>query len=45
VLGGGQQSLAGRIFRVGHLGWVSQGDVERALDVLEDLLRDAKAIS
>jgi len=45
VLGGGQQSLAGRIFRVGHLGWVSEQDIEQALDVLEGLLRDAKAIA
>ena len=44
VLGGGQQSLAGRIFRVGHLGWVSQDDIEQALDVLERLLREANAI-
>lgn len=45
ILGGGQQSLAGKIFRVGHLGWVAQDDIEQALDVLEGLLRDAKAIA
>jgi len=34
VLGGGQRSLAGRIFRLGHLGWVRQEDLDRAIDAL-----------
>jgi len=34
VLGGGQRSLAGRIFRLGHLGWVSEGDLDRAIDAV-----------
>ena len=38
VLGGGQRSLAGRIFRLGHLGWVSEDDLERALDALAEAL-------
>jgi len=42
VLGGGQGKLEGRIFRVGHLGWVSQQDVKEALDVVEQLLTEAK---
>ena len=42
VLGGGQGKLEGRIFRVGHLGYVSQKDVEQALDVVEKLLTEAR---
>lgn len=43
VLGGGQGKLQGKIFRVGHLGYVTQQDVAEALDVLERLLEEAKA--
>lgn len=43
VLGGGQGKLEGRIFRIGHMGWVSQPDIEQALDVVEDLLKSARA--
>lgn len=43
VLGGGQGKLQGKIFRVGHLGWVQQSDVEQALDVVEKLLAEARA--
>lgn len=42
VLGGGQGKLEGKIFRVGHLGWVNQDEVAAALDVVERLLADAK---
>jgi len=43
VLGGGQGKLEGKIFRVGHLGWVQKDDVVEALDVVERLLAEAKA--
>lgn len=43
VLGGGQGKLDGKIFRVGHLGWVQQHEVAEALDVVEKLLSEAKA--
>ncbi len=43
VLGGGQGKLDGKIFRVGHLGWVQQHEVAEALDVVEKLLNEAKA--
>ncbi len=43
VLGGGQGKLEGKIFRVGHLGWVQQADVAEALDVVEKLLAEAGA--
>jgi aspartate aminotransferase-like enzyme len=43
VLGGGQGKLEGKIFRVGHLGYVSRDDVKQALDIVEKLLAEAKA--
>ena len=42
VLGGGQGKLDGKIFRVGHLGYVSESDVKEAMDVVERLLEEAK---
>lgn len=38
ILGGGQQALRGRIFRVGHLGHFTREDIAAALDVVERLL-------
>ena len=38
VLAGGQQRLAGKIFRIGHLGWVSEDDIEAVMEVLEAAL-------
>jgi aspartate aminotransferase-like enzyme len=35
VLGGGQQTLDGKIFRIGHLGLVSEGDIEAVLSALK----------
>ena len=35
VLGGGQQTLDGKIFRIGHLGWVSEKDIQNVLDALK----------
>ncbi len=43
VLGGGQGKLEGKIFRVGHMGWVTREDVREALDVVERLLAEARA--
>ncbi len=43
VLGGGQGKLEGKIFRVGHMGWVKKEDVAAALDVVERLLSEARA--
>ena len=36
VLAGGQATLSGKIFRIGHLGDVRVGDIVRAIEVLED---------
>lgn len=38
VLAGGQGQLAGKIFRIGHLGWVSEADIQHALEALEGAL-------
>ena len=36
VLAGGQGSLTGKLFRVGHLGAVSVDDILRSLEILEE---------
>ena len=38
VLSGGQQSLNGKIFRIGHLGYVTEEHVQAGLNALEDTL-------
>jgi len=38
VLAGGQGQLAGKIFRIGHLGWVSEEDIRHTLGALENAL-------
>ena len=34
TLSGGQQRLAGKIFRIGHLGWVSEADIDEVIAAL-----------
>ena len=34
ILGGGQQKLTGKIFRIGHLGWVTEENINMALKSL-----------
>ncbi len=43
VLGGGQQRLDGKIFRIGHLGWVTEDDIEVVISALRIALPRAKA--
>ena len=38
MLAGGQGTLTGKIFRVGHLGSVSVDDIVAALEILEEAL-------
>mgnify|MGYP001608056513 CR=1 FL=1 len=38
VVAGGQGKLAGKIFRIGHLGLVSEDDIRQALDALSEVL-------
>ena len=41
VLGGGQQKLSGEIFRIGHLGWVTENDIEEVITALKEVLPQA----
>ncbi|MFC1948890.1 pyridoxal-phosphate-dependent aminotransferase family protein [Chloroflexota bacterium] len=41
VLGGGQQKLDGKIFRIGHLGWVTEADIEKVIAALKVALPEA----
>ncbi|MFC2001286.1 pyridoxal-phosphate-dependent aminotransferase family protein [Chloroflexota bacterium] len=41
VLAGGQQSLGGKIFRIGHLGWVTEADIEIVMSALKIALPKA----
>ena len=41
ILGGGQQKLDGKIFRIGHLGWVNESDIEVVIDSLKKALPKA----
>ncbi|MCL2615439.1 MAG: alanine--glyoxylate aminotransferase family protein [Dehalococcoidia bacterium] len=41
VLSGGQMDLDGKIFRIGHLGWVNEKDIESVLCALKSALPKA----
>jgi len=41
VLSGGQQSLAGKIFRIGHMGWITEDDIEAVISALRVALPQA----
>ncbi len=41
ILGGGQQKLDGKIFRIGHLGWVNEKDIETVISALKIVLPQA----
>jgi aspartate aminotransferase-like enzyme len=41
VLSGGQMALEGKIFRIGHLGWVHEPDIQQVLDALKTSLPQA----
>jgi aspartate aminotransferase-like enzyme len=41
VLSGGQMELEGKIFRIGHLGWVNEKDIKAVLDALKTALPKA----
>jgi aspartate aminotransferase-like enzyme len=43
VLAGGQGNLSGKIFRVGHMGWVSQDDLDGVLGALRVELNSVRA--
>ena len=41
VLAGGQQRLDGKIFRIGHLGWVTEDDIKTVISALKVVLSQA----
>jgi aspartate aminotransferase-like enzyme len=41
VLAGGQRTLDGKIFRIGHLGWVTEADIKEVLAAIEKALPQA----
>jgi len=41
VLSGGQQKLDGKIFRIGHLGWVTEDDIKSVISALKVVLPQA----
>ena len=41
VLAGGQQRLDGKIFRIGHLGWVTEEDIKAVISTLKVVLPQA----
>ena len=44
VLAGGQQKLDGKIFRIGHLGWVTEKDIEAVISTLKVALPQASSV-
>jgi aspartate aminotransferase-like enzyme len=41
ILAGGQQRLDGKIFRIGHLGWVNEDDIKAVISALKVVLPQA----
>jgi aspartate aminotransferase-like enzyme len=41
ILSGGQQKLDGKIFRIGHLGWVNEDDVKAVISAIKVVLPQA----
>ena len=43
VLAGGQQKLEGKIFRIGHLGYVSEVDIDAVIGNIKESLPKARS--
>ena len=43
VLAGGQGNLSGKIFRIGHLGWVTEDDIKEVLETVAKVLPQASS--
>ena len=41
ILAGGQQRLDGKIFRIGHLGWITEDDIKAVISALKVVLPKA----
>ena len=38
ILSGGQQTLSGKIFRIGHMGWVTEKEIKAVITALKAVL-------
>jgi aspartate aminotransferase-like enzyme len=45
VIAGGQRKLSGKIFRIGHLGWVTESDIKPVLGALAKALPKSRSLS
>lgn len=43
VLAGGQEKLSGKIFRIGHMGWITEDDINEVLKALAEALPKASS--
>lgn len=43
VLAGGQGNLSGKIFRIGHLGWITEKDIKEVLDAIARVIPQASS--
>jgi aspartate aminotransferase-like enzyme len=43
VLAGGQGILSGKIFRIGHLGWVTEKDIKEVMDAIAEVIPQASS--
>lgn len=43
VLGGGQQKLDGKVFRIGHMGWVTEDEIKEVITAIAETLPRARA--
>ncbi len=43
VVAGGQGALSGKLCRIGHLGWVTEQDIARTMDSIEDVLATVRS--
>jgi aspartate aminotransferase-like enzyme len=44
IIGGGQAHLKGKIFRIGHMGNISKGDILNVIEKLEIILLERRII-
>ena len=40
ILSGGQQTLTGKIFRIGHMGWVNEDDIKVTIEAIDKALSE-----
>lgn len=45
ILAGGQESLKGKILRIGHMGYTTESDIQHALNAISDALPKARIAS